>query len=127
MSTLKAANISNLAGTAVASTDRVVNGSAFSWVNFNGTGTVAIRASYNVTSITDNGVGDWTVNFTTAAIDANYGVSLSIATVLSSTAASRNASLQPHVPTTSGVRVVSTDLQNGLVADVDFVSLSIFC
>ncbi len=42
------------------------------WVNFNGTGTVAIRASYNVTSITDNGTGDYTVNFTTALADANY-------------------------------------------------------
>lgn len=42
------------------------------WVNFNGTGTVAIRASGNVSSITDNGVGDYTVNFTTAMPDANY-------------------------------------------------------
>jgi hypothetical protein len=45
------------------------------WVNFNGTGTVAIRASGNVTSITDNGVGDYTVNFTTAMPDANYSIS----------------------------------------------------
>lgn len=44
------------------------------WVNFNGTGTVAIRASGNVSSITDNGVGDYTVNFTTAMPDANYAV-----------------------------------------------------
>lgn len=44
------------------------------WVNFNGTGTVAIRASANVTSITDNGVGDYTVNITTAMPDANYAV-----------------------------------------------------
>ena len=44
------------------------------WVNFNGTGTVAIRASGNVTSITDNGTGDYTVNFTTAMTDANYAV-----------------------------------------------------
>jgi hypothetical protein len=44
------------------------------WVNFNGTGTVAIRASGNVSSITDNGVGDYTVNFTNAMPDANYGV-----------------------------------------------------
>ena len=42
------------------------------WVNFNGTGTVAIRANYNVSSITDNGVGDYTVNFTTAMPDTNY-------------------------------------------------------
>ena len=44
------------------------------WVNFNGTGTVAIRASGNVSSITDNGVGDYTVNFTTAMVDANSSV-----------------------------------------------------
>jgi hypothetical protein len=47
------------------------------WVNFNGTGTVAIRASFNVSSITDNGVGDYTVNFTTALADANYATLIS--------------------------------------------------
>ena len=44
------------------------------WVNFNGTGTVAIRASGNVTSITDHGTGEYTVNFTTALPDRNYTV-----------------------------------------------------
>jgi hypothetical protein len=44
------------------------------WVNFNGTSTVAIRASYNVSSITDNGIGLYTVNFTTALADANYAI-----------------------------------------------------
>ena len=48
--------------------------SARAWVNFNGTGTVAIRASGNVSSITDNGTGDYTVNFTTAMADVNYAV-----------------------------------------------------
>jgi len=42
------------------------------WVNFNGADTVTIRASGNVSSITDNGTGDYTVNFTTAMSDANY-------------------------------------------------------
>jgi len=42
------------------------------WVNFNGTGTVAIRASFNVTSITDNGAGDYSVVFTNTMPDANY-------------------------------------------------------
>ena len=42
------------------------------WVNFNGTGTVAIRASGNVSSITDHAVGDFTVNYTTAMPDTNY-------------------------------------------------------
>lgn len=47
---------------------------ARAWVNFNGSGTVAIRASGNVSSVTDNGVGDYTINFTTALPDANYAV-----------------------------------------------------
>ena len=42
------------------------------WVNFNGTGTVAIRASGNVSSVADNGTGNYTVNFTNAMPDANY-------------------------------------------------------
>ena len=49
-----------------------------SWVNFNGTGTVAIRASGNVTSITDNGVGSYTINFTTAMPDANYSLTAAV-------------------------------------------------
>ena len=44
------------------------------WVNFNGTGTVAIRASGNVSSITGNGTGTFVVNFTNAMPDANYSI-----------------------------------------------------
>jgi len=46
--------------------------SARAWVNFDGTGTIAIRAAGNVSSITDNGTGDYTVNFAVAVSDANY-------------------------------------------------------
>ena len=70
MSTLNTVNITN--GTDSITVEGAVKGSAKAWVNFNGTGTVAIRASYNVSSITDNGTGDYTVNFTTAMVDANY-------------------------------------------------------
>lgn len=71
MSTIKADNIATLAGVST-SMANAVNGSAKAWVNFNGTGTVAIRQSYNVTSITDIGTGNYRVNFTTAMSDANY-------------------------------------------------------
>ena len=47
---------------------------ARAWVNFNATGTIAIRTSVNVSSITDNGTSDYTINFTTAMADANYAV-----------------------------------------------------
>ena len=53
-------------------TDGTENFKCRAWVNFNGTGTVAIRASGNVSSVSDNGNGDYTVNFTTAMPDANY-------------------------------------------------------
>jgi len=61
-------------GTNSTSATNAIQGSAKVWVNFNGTGTVAIRASYNVSSITDNGTGNYTVNFTNALTDANYAV-----------------------------------------------------
>lgn len=71
--------IRNIAGSAGNNGQITAPGSASlyacrAWVNFNGTGTVAIRGSGNVTSITDNSVGNYTVNFTTAMIDANYAV-----------------------------------------------------
>jgi len=47
-------------------------GNCLAWVNFNGTGTVAIRAAMNVASITDNGSGDYTINFTAPMPDTNY-------------------------------------------------------
>lgn len=59
------------------------------WVNFNGTGTVAIVGSGNVTSITDNGTGNYTVNFTTAMPDANYSVVASGASTATPTTAQR--------------------------------------
>jgi hypothetical protein len=67
---------SNFTQTLPAATGNVVLDSTVgvcrAWVNFNGTGTVAIRASFNVSSITDNGTGDYTINFTTAFPDTSY-------------------------------------------------------
>jgi len=74
MSTLRLTTISNQTGSSSVPSETVINGSAKAWVNFNGTGTVAIRASFNVSSITDNGTGSYTVNLTTAMVDGNYSV-----------------------------------------------------
>lgn len=74
MSTLRTNTLQNAAGSKSVPVDTVVDGTAKAWVNFNGTGTVAIRAAFNVSSITDNNVGDYTVNFSTAMPDANYAV-----------------------------------------------------
>lgn len=83
---------------------------ARAWVNFNGTGTVAIRSSGNVSSLTDNGIGDYTVNFTTAMPDANYAVSLSGTDVSNGTDFPKIISFTshagaPHQMSTTGVRV----------------------
>ena len=74
MSTLKLDTLSNKAGTASVPSDTIVNGTAKAWVNFNGTGTVAIRRAFNVSSITDLGTGYYQYNFTTAMPDENYCV-----------------------------------------------------
>ena len=65
----------NTLSTSTTESDNVASRTAKAWVNFNGTGTVAIRASFNVSSVTDNGDGDYTVNFATSLSDANYALS----------------------------------------------------
>lgn len=72
MSTAKFDTLSNLDGTRTIPVSTVAQGTARAWVNFNGTGTVAIRAAFNVSSITDINTGRYVVNFTTALPDANY-------------------------------------------------------
>jgi hypothetical protein len=71
MSTIKTTTLSTQGGSTVP-VDTVVNGTAKAWVNFNGTGTVAIRRAFNVSSITDNGTADYTINFTTGMPDVSY-------------------------------------------------------
>ena len=74
------------------------------WVNFNGTGAVAIRGSYNVSSITDNGTGDYTVNFTTAMPDANYADVITISNISSNIGSMRRSSASVGLPTTTSRR-----------------------
>jgi hypothetical protein len=101
------------------------------WVNFNGTGTVAIRASGNVTSITDNGTGDYTVNFTTAMPDANYSVAASAGPVGNSSA-THIADLTVGgpgtgtAPTTTAVRVIAFSIPHNVGADALYANVTIF-
>ncbi len=76
------------------------------WVNFNGTSTVSIRASYNVSSITDNGTGDYTVNFTTALADANYATTCTNRYDASGTGSAMTViDMANYAKTSSGVRL----------------------
>jgi len=96
------------------------------WVNFNGTGTVAIRASANVSSITDGGTGTYTVNFTTAMPDTNY-VALSVANEGTSVTV---RSSQFGTQTTAGVGVLtrnfSAGVNAGALADMSLIHVAVF-
>jgi hypothetical protein len=93
------------------------------WVNFNGTGTVAIRASYNVSSITDNGTGTYTVNFTTAMADANYAINVSINNI-----SGGGSLVQPYVySVAAGTTQIGTLQDSGAApADTSLTFVTIF-
>ena len=95
------------------------------WVNFNGTGTVAIRDSGNVSSITDNGTGDYTVNFTNAMPDANY----SVVSGASQSSTNRNRAIVTVMPdtfTTTDFDVFGTSTSDNNARDMAAVCLSVF-
>lgn len=96
------------------------------WVNFNGTGTVAIRGAFNVSSITDGGVGVYTVNFTTAMTDSNYSTVGSAKTADNSTAGGNNLSFAPYSFNTGSISMLSIDAGNGALKDAAVMTASVF-
>lgn len=96
------------------------------WVNFNGTGTVAIRASGNVTSITDNGTGNYTVNFTTAMPDNNYSFAGASGSQTNSGVDNGVNSLINRA-STSSCQFATRNVQSaGAATDYDSVNVAIF-
>ena len=96
------------------------------WVNFNGTGTVAIRASGNVSSITDHGTGDYTVNFTTAMPDANYAIA-GFCNYSPNTGANGLVSYGNDFSTAAGsVRIKTSTAPSGALQDPQYVCVAIF-
>ena len=125
MSTLRVDNLQNRSGGSVLPSVQLCK----AWVNFNGTGVVAIRSAFNVTSITDVGVGDYTVNFTTTMTDANYSV-IGITSgdgVASSVLCENTLSTTRSTTTTvAQVRVISTNSATGAAVDRCSNSVAIF-
>jgi hypothetical protein len=122
--TINSAQIPTVSGTAPLYMARA-------WVNFNGTGTVAIRGSGNVTSITDNGAGDYSVVYTTAMSDENYCVVTNAGTYASTVSGVacpfRNGATGAYVaPTTAEVRVNTFPLNSTTAADNQAVTVSVF-
>ena len=98
------------------------------WVNFSDTGTVAINSSGNVSSITDNGTGDYTVNFTVAMPDANYAVS---GTNAFSGVGSSVYAIKPRSSgdfATSSIRILSVYASSGTtdVWDANSITVAVF-
>jgi len=133
MSTIAVDNITDEAGTGAPNFTNGLtgDGSALTgindpikaWVNFNGTGVVAIRASDNVSSITDNGIGTYRVNFTTAMSDADYAVNFS-GNNTGSFGYSFSAPANGAVPAVGYIDVLASAGVSG--ADLDYAYISIF-
>ncbi len=126
MSTIKATTLSNLAGSKTVPTDTVVDGSAKAWVNFNGTGTVAIRRAFNVSSITDVGIGQYTANFTAGMSDVNYCGIMSPGVDSTSTGAGTFSISVANTKSSTqfGMRTARPD--TGAVVDASEVNVAIF-
>jgi len=120
MSTLQAANLSD--GTDTVATGYVVNGSAKAWVSLNGTSTIAIRGSLNISSIVDNGTGDYTSNFT-ASFNANDYAMPSAGGIGSGATEPRIIGPAQVDPTTGLARMISLNA-GGTVVDINFCTSS---
>jgi hypothetical protein len=130
--TITTANVTTLnAPSGVLATQNGMTGIAKAWVMFNGQGTVAIRGSFNVSSITDNGTGDYTVNFTTAMANANYSVVTacsrdSAGGAFTTNIATNDATGADVAPTTSAIRVCSNGGAGRGGQDVAYFSVAVF-
>jgi hypothetical protein len=119
------------AGSGVLATQNGMTGIAKAWVQFNGQGTVAINGSFNVSSITDNGTGDYTVNFTTAMPNINYVPNINYSPIYGTyyTSGARlfsaGAAITEQAPTTSGFRF-STGFVTGNEQDPKYVCVAVF-
>ena len=120
MSTIKVDTVQSRGGGAVTLTNQ---SASKSWVNFNGTGTIATRDSFNIASLTDNATGDYSCNFSNAMSNANYiptfgfdGFGASEMRCLESSTSRRN--------TTALVGTLTND-NAGSAVDINFVYVTI--
>ncbi len=117
MSNLRLGTISNIAGTG----SPVITGGELSRARFNlnGTGTIALRDSYNIASMIDNGVGDYTANFSTAFPAIGY-------TPVSATWGSAMGGQSGTAPTVSAFRAVVNTSSTASPFDPDYVFFAFF-
>ena len=114
--------------TSATESQNVKNRVCKTWVNFNGTGTVAIRDDFNVSSITDNSTGEYIVNYSTNLGNSNYAVSICAGKAGGGPSAGNSSipfTAEFGTYSTSGFNIVITDA-NGSVVDRDVVTVLVF-
>ena len=130
MSTLKVNNLQDINGANNSTPEQVAQGRAKAWVNFNGTGTASKTNDFNVSSIADNGTGDYTVTFANAMPNANYAVALSHK---EDTTDATGSGARPMMRrgaasfySTTAVRVINSNMSSGAGADPIIFNVIIF-
>jgi hypothetical protein len=121
MSTLTVQTISN--GSVSTSSTNVIQGSAKSWVNFNGVTTATIRASYNVSSVTRSSSGLYVVNFTNAFTDANYATTVGAS---NNTTADSSWPVPKVLTQTTSAATISTPTFSNSGLDCVYVAIACF-
>lgn len=120
MSTLNVSNITD--GTTTVDTSYVLNGSAKAWVNFDGTGTIATRDSLNVASLTDNNIGNYTINLSSSIIDTNQSTQ---ATSHSGQDTFFNHGASSYLDTSSSIRMMAIAASTAAATDKNVCSSSV--
>ena len=119
MSTIKVDNLQTTGGAGLYP--------ARTWVNFNGTGTVAVRGDGNLSSITDNGTGDYTLNLTTAMSNSNYSA-VGSTNAYNSNILNSLSLVSPHSYATGSVDILTgypSNNVNGIIWDLEVVNVAI--
>ena len=124
MSTLKVATIQDTSGNNSSTPNEVAQGRAKAWVNFDGTGTVSIDDSFNVSSITDNSTGNYTINFTNAMSNAEYAVAGTVETTNATSVVVTTFGTSGNSRTTSSVRIAASYSNN--IVDANDFSVIVF-
>ena len=128
MSTLKVATIQDTSGNNSSTPEQVAQGRAKAWANFNGSGTVAFRDDFNFSSITDLGVGYYSLNFTTSMSDANYCVVVGTRSRPAGNVYHQITTV--HAQSTSAVQITHQQIEGSSntisMADTDTMHVAIF-
>ena len=122
MSTLKVTNIQDTSGGNSSTSEEIKKGRARVWVDFNGTGTIAIRNSYNVSSLSDDGTGLYTINFSITMSDANFVFQCNGIEVLTSSSRTDWFFSAQRVARNTGYMKVSSCNTGGTVLDPETFS-----